>query len=152
MSIKCEIVSQDRKVWEGEADMVVVPGKSGEMGILENHAPLLSTLRPGYIKVVRGKDEEIFTVTGGVVEVLPDKVTILADASERVDEIDIKRAEEARKRAEELLKQTPPSTAEHLAAQAALMRAKLRLEAVQRFRRGKRRPQVQTGPSEESGE
>ncbi len=150
MPIHCEIVSQDRMVWSGEADMVVVPGASGEMGILANHAPLLSTLKPGIIKVVRQGQEDYYTVTGGVIEVRPDKVTILADASEHVTEIDVRRAEEARKRAEELLKKTPPSTAEHLAAQAALQRARIRLEAVRRFR-PKSGPQIQSGAAEDQG-
>ncbi len=148
MPIRCEIVSQDRMVWSGEADMVVVPGAGGEMGILPNHAPLLSTLRPGIIKVVHQGEEEYFTVTGGVVEVRPEKVTVLADASEHVSEIDVQRAEAARQRAEELLKQAPPTTAEHLAAQAALQRARIRLEAARRFR-PKRGPQIQSGPADE---
>ncbi len=150
MPILCEIVSQDRMVWSGEADMVVVPGAGGEMGILPNHAPLLSTLKPGFIKVVRAGEEEVFTVTGGVVEVRPDKITVLADASESVAEIDVQRAEAARKRAEELLKQTPPSAAEHLKAQAALQRARIRLEAARRFR-PKQGPQIQSGPAEDEG-
>jgi F-type H+-transporting ATPase subunit epsilon len=148
MPIRCEIVSQDRMVWAGEADMVVVPGASGEMGILPDHAPLLSTLKPGFIKVVHEGEEEVFTVTGGVVEVRPDKVTVLANASEHVAEIDVKRAEEARQRAEELLKTTPPTAAEHLKAQAALQRARIRLEAARRFR-PKQGPQIQSGPAED---
>ncbi len=148
MPILCEIVSQDRMVWSGEADMVVIPGAGGEMGILPNHAPLLSTLKPGYVKVVRDDEEEIFTVTGGVVEVRPDKVTILADASENVAEIDVARAEAARKRAEDLLKQTPPSAAEHLKAQAALQRARIRLEAARRFR-PKQGAHIKSTPAED---
>jgi F-type H+-transporting ATPase subunit epsilon len=67
MPIRCEIVSQDRMVFEGDVDIVVLPGADGEMGILPNHAPVLSTLKLGVIKVRRQGQEEIFTVTGGIV-------------------------------------------------------------------------------------
>ena len=139
MPIQCEIVSQDRMVWEGEADIVVVPGVAGEMGILPNHAPLLSTLKFGILKVRYKGEEEVFTVAGGVVEVQPDLITVLADSAENVGEIDVARAEEARKRAEELLKEGPPvDTDSYLRLEAALRRSNLRLEAVRRFRGGKR--------------
>ena len=142
MPIRCEIVSQDRMVYEGDVDMVILPGEAGEMGILPNHAPLLSTLRFGFLKVRSGEAEEVFTIAGGVVEVQPDIVTVLADAAENVDEIDIARAEEARKRAVEFLKQgPPPDTDTYLAMEAALKRSNLRLEAARRYRRGRsRRP------------
>ena len=91
MTIKCEIASQDRLVFEGEADIVVLPGVNGEMGILPNHAPLLTTLAMGVIKVRLEGAEEIFTVTGGLAEIQPDIITILADAAENVEEIDIAR-------------------------------------------------------------
>jgi F-type H+-transporting ATPase subunit epsilon len=136
MPIRCEIVSQDRMVFEGDADIVVLPGTDGEMGILPNHAPLLTTLKFGIIKV-RSKDhEDIFTVAGGVAEIQPDIVTILADAAENVEEIDVARAEAARKRAEEYLVQgTPQDTDSYLRLEAALRRSNLRLEAARRFKR-----------------
>ena len=109
MNIRCEIVSQERLVFEGDADIVIIPGANGEMGILPNHAPLLSTMVMGVIKVRFSGQEEVFTITGGVVEVQPDLVIVLADAAEDVEEIDIARAEEAKKRAEELLSQGPPA-------------------------------------------
>ncbi len=135
MAIRCEIVSQDRMVFEGDADIVVIPGESGEMGILPNHAPLLSTMKMGIIKV-RSKDkEEDFTVSGGIVEIQPDIITILADAAENVRNIDISRAESAKRRAEELLKKgPPPDTDEYLAMEAALKRSNLRLDAVRKYR------------------
>ncbi len=136
MPIRCEIVSQDRMVWEGDADIVVVPGTDGEMGILPNHAPLLSTLRYGILTVRHGDKEEHFTVAGGVVEVQPNLITVLADAAENVEEIDVARAEEARKQAEQLLKEgPPPDTDSYLRIEAALRRSNLRLDAVRRFRR-----------------
>jgi F-type H+-transporting ATPase subunit epsilon len=135
MPIRCDIVSQDRQVFSGFADTVIVPGAAGEMGILARHAPLLSSLKPGLIKVRLEGGEQIFTVTGGVVEVQPDQVIILADAAENVMEIDIARAEQARHRAEELLKQgPPPDTDTYLAIEAALKRSSLRLEAARRYR------------------
>jgi F-type H+-transporting ATPase subunit epsilon len=138
MTIRCEIVSQDHLVFEGDADIVVLPGAAGEMGILPNHAPLLSTLTMGVVKVRRGNREEIFTITGGVVEVQPDIVTILADAAENIEEIDVARAEAAKKRAEELLAEGPyeEDMDEYLALEAALRRSDLRLNSVKRFRAG----------------
>lgn len=135
MPIRCEIVSQDRLVYEGDADMVIVPGVAGEMGILPHHAPLLSTLKFGVLRVRAQGREEVFTVAGGVIEVQPDLITVMADAAENVREIDVARAESARKRAEELLKHgPPPDTDTYLAIEAALRRSSLRLDAVKRFR------------------
>jgi len=137
MPIRCEIVSQDRMVFEGDADIVIIPGTAGEMGILPNHAPLLSTLKYGILKVRYQGKEEIFTVAGGVVEVQPNLVTVLADSAENVEEIDVARAEAAKRRAEEILKQgPPPDTDTYLKMEAALKRSNLRLEAVRRYRRG----------------
>jgi F-type H+-transporting ATPase subunit epsilon len=135
MPIRCEIVSQDRMVFEGDADMVLIPGSQGEMGILPNHAPLLSTLKYGVLRVRIKDREELFTVAGGVVEVQPDLITVMADAAENVNEIDIGRAEAARRRAEELLKQGPPADSDaYSKIEAALRRSTLRLEAVKRYR------------------
>jgi len=151
MTIRCEIVSQDRLVFEGDADIVIIPGANGEMGILPNHAPLLSTMVMGVIKVRFSGQEEVFTITGGVVEVQPDLVIVLADAAEDVEEIDIARAEEAKKRAEELLSQGPPAEDldAYLILEAALRRSNLRLEAVRRYRSGRRRlPQMERPPDQ----
>lgn len=135
MPIRCEIVSQDRMVFEGNVDMVIAPGVEGDMGILPNHAPLLSALRLGILKVRMQGREEVFTIAGGVIEVQPEIVTVLADAAENVREIDVARAEDARKRAEEILLQgTPPDTDDYLAIETALRRSTLRLEAAKRFR------------------
>ena len=139
MTIRCEIVSQDRLVWEGDADIVIVPGVSGEMGILPNHAPLLSTLQFGILKVRYKDQEEIFSIAGGVVEVQPDVITVLADSAENVREIDIARAEEARKRAEKILEEGPPPDSDtYMKMEAALRRSNLRLDAARRYRRGQR--------------
>jgi F-type H+-transporting ATPase subunit epsilon len=137
MPIRIEIVSQDRLVYEGDADMVIAPGMDGEMGILPNHAPLLSTLKYGILRVRTQDKEEDFTVAGGVIEVQPDIITVLAESAENVAEIDVARAEAAKKRAEEMLRHgPPPDTDAYLAMEAALRRSNLRLEAARRYRRG----------------
>jgi F-type H+-transporting ATPase subunit epsilon len=135
MPIRVEIVSQDRPVFEGDVDIVVAPGEDGEMGILPHHAPLLTTLKPGVLKVRTGTREEVFAISGGVMEVQPALVTVLADAAERADEIDISRAEEARQRAEASLAAGVPANSEaYLAAEAALRRSNLRLQVARRRR------------------
>jgi F-type H+-transporting ATPase subunit epsilon len=138
-------------VYEGDVDIVVLPGAEGEMGILPSHAPLLTTLKYGVVKVRKDGEEEIFTVSGGVAEVQPDIVTVLADAAENVEEIDVARAEAARKRAEELLAGIRPEEDmdSYLAIEAALRRSNLRLDAVKRYRKQKRRaPQPRSSDSE----
>jgi len=138
MPIRCEIVAQDRIVYHGDADMVILPGTGGEMGILPHHAPVLTTLKLGVVKVRRGGSDQIFAVAGGVAEVQPDLVTVLADAAENVEEIDVQRAEFARKRAEEALtKGVPPESDSLLSIEAALRRSNLRLDVVRRYRRNR---------------
>ncbi|RLD05276.1 MAG: ATP synthase F1 subunit epsilon [Chloroflexi bacterium] len=148
MPIRCEIVSQDKKLYEGDVDIVVLPGKSGVMGILPSHAPLLTTLNFGVVQVRVGDEEKNFAVAGGVAEVQPDLVTVLADRAENIEEIDIARAEAAQKRAQEYMELgPPPDTDRYLAMSAALRRSNLRLDAVKRYRRGK--PKTQAHISEE---
>jgi F-type H+-transporting ATPase subunit epsilon len=139
MPIRCEIVSQDRMVFEGDADTVIIPGILGEMGVLPNHAPLLSTMGFGVIRVRSGDREDVFTVAGGLVEVQPDVITVLADVAENVAEIDIARAQAARERIEEILAEGPPADQDtYLKMEAALRRSKLRIEAANRYRKGRR--------------
>jgi F-type H+-transporting ATPase subunit epsilon len=141
MTLRCEIVSQDRMVFEGDVDIVVLPGSDGEMGILPHHAPLLTTLKYGIIKVREKSKEHIFTVAGGVAEIQPDIVTVLADAAENVQEIDVARAEAARKHAEEALSKISPEDADmYEKLEATLRRSNLRLDAVRRHRGSKRFP------------
>lgn len=143
MPIRCEIVSQDRMVFNGDADIVILPGEAGEMGVLPNHAPLLTTLKYGILTVRIQEQEHYFAVAGGVAEIQPAIITVLADAAEDVDEIDISRAEAAKERAEEFLKAgPPPDTDSYLAMEAALRRSNLRLDAARRYRldRGVSRP------------
>lgn len=139
MPIHCEIVSQDRVVYQGEVDIVVLPGAAGQMGILPHHSPLLTVLQFGVVEVRSGKDEQYFTVAGGIAEVHPDKVTVLADAAENVSEIDAERAEAARRRAEQALKEVGgPDTDNYLKIQSALRRSNLRLNAVRKYHPGRR--------------
>ena len=139
MPIRCEVVSQDRIVFQGNAELVSLPGANGEMGILSNHSPLLTVLKFGMVKVRTAEEILYFTVAGGVAEVQPDQVTILADAAENVEEIDTQRAEAALRRAEELLemKSDEMDLETYLAVQTSLRKSNLRLEAVRRFRRSK---------------
>jgi len=139
MTIRCEIVSQDRTVFEGDVDIVVLPGTAGEMGILPHHAPILTTLQYGVVKVRRSGREQLFAVSGGVAEVQPSIVTVLADAAENVAEIDAARAQAARERAVEALEQGAIKDPEVLLnIEAALRRSNLRLDAVRRYRRSGR--------------
>ena len=141
MPIRCEIVSQDRTVFQGDVDIVVLPGAAGEMGILPHHAPVLTTLKYGVVKVRRGGKEDVFAVAGGVAEVQPEIITILADAAENVEEIDVARAETAKRHAEELLAKGVPTdeTDKYLAIEAALRRSNLRLDAARRYRKSNSR-------------
>jgi len=138
MTIRCEIVSQDRTVFQGDVDIVVLPGAAGEMGILPHHAPVLTILKYGVIKIRRDGKEELFAVAGGLAEVQPDIVTILADAAENVEDIDITRAKAAKKRAEDALVNLKPEDHDaYLRMEAALRRSNLRLDVARRYRKVK---------------
>jgi F-type H+-transporting ATPase subunit epsilon len=138
MTIRCEIVSQDRTVFQGDVDIVVLPGAAGEMGILPHHAPVLAILKYGVIKIRREGKEELFAVAGGMAEVQPDIVTILADAAENIEDIDITRAKAAKKRAEEALAKLKPEDHDaYLRMEAALRRSNLRLDVARRYRKVK---------------
>ena len=135
MTIRCEIVSQDRIVFQDDVDMVVLPGAAGDMGILPHHAPVLSVLNFGIITVKKSGNEEHFTVAGGVAEVQPDQVTILADAAENVEEIDVQRALSARQKAEERLKEIQTVDKDrYMKMVAALKRSNLRIRAASKYR------------------
>ncbi|HEX9838497.1 MAG TPA: F0F1 ATP synthase subunit epsilon [Anaerolineales bacterium] len=138
MTIRCEIVSQDRTVFQGDVDIVVLPGAAGEMGILPHHAPVLAILKYGVIKIRQAGKEELFVVAGGIAEVQPDIVTVLADAAENIEDIDVTRAKAAKKRAEDALaKITPADQDAYLTMEAALRRSNLRLDVVRRYRRSR---------------
>ena len=103
MPVLFEIVTQERLVYSAKVDMVVVDGLDGRLGILPNHSQLLTGLKVSELLVRIGKVEEVFAVSGGVLDVRPDRVLVLADTAESSEEIDLVRADEARKRAEKFL-------------------------------------------------
>ena len=117
--------------------MVVAPGAIGDMAVLPHHAPLLTVLRPGEIKVVKEGEETYIAVGGGFMEVMANKVTILADTAERADEIDLERSEEALKRAEERVAEAP-SEMDLERALASIRRSQARMKVARRRRRGPR--------------
>lgn len=133
-----EIVTPDRALLREEVDEVVVPGSQGEFGVLPGHTPLLSTLKIGELWYRRGQEKHFLAVAFGFVEVLPDRVTVLAQVGERAQEIDVQRAERAKQRAEQRLAQAQP----HLSqvdfdierARIALMKSLLRLQVASRAR------------------
>ncbi len=131
MAIKVDIVTPERQLVSDEADMVTLPGSDGQMGVMRGHAPLLSTLDIGEIILHRGAEEQYVAVTGGVVEVRPDKVTILAESAERAEEIDVDRAMAARERARQSLEENPPPS-RRVVIEAALRRSNLRLKVARR--------------------
>lgn len=125
MPIHVEVVSQEQKLFEEtRADMVIVPGVEGMLGILPNHTPLITTMGYGELIVRKGAAEEHFAIYGGVVEVRPDKVVVLADAADFADTISIREAEEARERALKTLREGPPPEDQAFIA-AELKRAEL---------------------------
>ncbi len=110
MPLHVEILTQEGKVFEElAADMVIVPGSEGEMGILPHHAPILTTMGYGELRVKKGGAEEDFIIYGGIVEVRPDRVVVLADMAESSYSVDVAKAEEARARAQELMKSGVPA-------------------------------------------
>jgi len=133
-AIKLEIVSAETAIFSGEATMVVAPGKDGDLGIAPKHTPLLTTLRPGEIEVHKeGEDKEYIYVTGGILEVQPHMVTILADSATHSDELDEEAALEAKNLAEQALKGADKK--EDLEqAQAQLVEAAARYSAVKKLK------------------
>ncbi len=130
-----DIVTAERLVSSEEVEIVVAPGIDGELAILPHHAPLLTVLKPGEIRVVKDGEESFIAVSGGFMEVMANKVTILADTAEREDEIDIKRAEEALKQAEEGVA-SAASDVDLERALASIRRYQARIKVARRRRRG----------------
>ena len=133
-TFKLEIVTAERMVYSEEVNALIAWGVMGQLAILPHHAPLMTPLQPGDLMIRKDKEEEFFALSGGFMEVRPDKVIILADACERVDEIDIARAEDAKKRAQETMKEAPLS-ADAATAEAALRRSLARLKVAEKRRR-----------------
>jgi F-type H+-transporting ATPase subunit epsilon len=132
--LQVELVTAEGRILSEEADFVLAPGIDGDLGVLPHHIPLLTPLRTGQVTVRNGDAEHVLFVAGGFLEVLPDKVTILADAAERAEDIDEARAEEARKRAQELLTQDVGNYEAAMELERATLR--LRVAEVRRRRHG----------------
>lgn len=139
--LSVEIVTGERVVYSGTGiDMVSAPGAEGQLGILPRHAPLFSLLSAGELRIVRGGEEDVLTVFGGFLEVANNRVLVLSDTAERVEEIDTARAEAARQRAEEAVRQARASGRSGLAqAEAELRRARVRLAVANRHGQRRRR-------------
>ena len=133
-TFKLEIVTPEKMVFSGDVNVVLAWGVEGQLGILPHHAPLMTMLQPGDLLIRKENEEENLTISGGFLEVRPDKVVILADACERAEEIDEARAEAAKKRAQEALKEAK-TVVDAAAAEAALRRSLARLKAAQKRRR-----------------
>lgn len=139
MPIDLEIVTIERIVFAGAVDMVTAPGTEGEMGILPNHAPLMTALTYGELRVKRGDEEQSFAIGGGFMEVLPQHVTVLANTAERADEIDLQRADAARRRAEQRM-EARQEDLDYSRLEATLRRARTRIKVAEAMkkRRGRR--------------
>ena len=136
-TLQLEIVTIERKVFDDQVNMVVAPGSAGVLGILPRHAPLLTSLNFGELQIKKdGEEDQFFAIGGGFMEVQPYHVVVLADSAERAEEIDVARAEAARRRAEELLTHARQDQLDFERAQVALRRSVLRLKVVRR-RRGR---------------
>ena len=133
-TIRLEIVTPEKMVFSEDVDAIQAWGVEGQLGILPHHAPLMTMLQPGDLVIRRGSQEELLTISGGFLEVRPDKVVILADACERAEEIDEARAEEAKRRAQEALK-TAATEVDTAAAVASLRRSLARLKTAGKIRR-----------------
>ena len=133
-TFRLEVVTAERMVFADDVSGVVAWGVEGQLGILPHHAPLMTMLQPGDLVIKRDDQEEYLALSGGFLEVRPDKVIILADTCERAEEIDIARAEAAKCRAEETLKERPPEI-DTAAAEAALRRSLARLKVAEKRRR-----------------
>jgi F-type H+-transporting ATPase subunit epsilon len=133
--LRCQVVTVERKVFDADVDMVVAPGIGGRLGILPHHAPLMTALACGELVLHRqGMEDEFIAIGGGFMEVGPNHVTILADSAERAEEIDIQRAEAARRRAEGLMERQHDQATDQALAEAALRRSAVRLKVAKRKR------------------
>jgi len=137
--LEFDIVTAERIVYSAYVDVVVAPGVEGQIAILPNHAPLMTTLQPGELLVRDEGEETAMFVRSGFLEVCENRVTVLADVAEQAEEIDIERAEEAKRRAEELLQQRGPEV-DLARAEAALQRALVRISVAQKRKRRRARP------------
>jgi len=132
--LQVDIVSAEEQIYSGMADMVIAPGEGGELGILPEHAPLLTRIKPGTVRIQQGgQDTEVIYVSGGMMEVQPDRVTVLADTSIRAHDLDEAKALDAERQAKEALANRTGAL-EVAKAQAELAEAAAQLQAIRKLR------------------
>ena len=140
MTIRLEIVTPERLVYEDDVDAVTLPGSEGELGVLPHHAPLVTTLGVGELRIRKAGVEENFAIVGGFLQVRPDRVVVMAETADMASEIDLEKAQEARREAERALESGYQEGADLASARAALQQALLRIRvAERRHREGPRR-------------
>ena len=135
MKFKLDIVTPERQIWSDDVDFVTIPTVQGEITILANHVPIVSIIEPGELKIRKGTDTVFMAVAGGFFQVTGKKVTILADAAERAEEIDIARAERAREQAKKILEEKKQEKVPNAEVIAALQRSLARLKVASRRRK-----------------
>jgi F-type H+-transporting ATPase subunit epsilon len=132
-TIKVSVVTPDGPVYESDVEMVITKAQSGELGILPGHIPMVAPLAIGVVRLKKAgsKEEELVAVTGGILEVRPEKVTILAQAAEKAEDIDVERAQKAKERAEQRMISQKAEDIDFRRAELALQRAINRLAVTQ---------------------
>ena len=139
-SMRLDVVTPESVIYSGEVDAVIAPGVEGQLGILPYHAPLITMLQSGELRVRKDNDETCIAIYGGFLEVRPDRIIVLADAVERAEEIDVARAEEAKRRAEQALANRKVSEVDRAQAEATLRRSLIQLKVADRKRKRKAGP------------
>jgi F-type H+-transporting ATPase subunit epsilon len=134
-SLRLEFVTPERAIAHEDVDEVELPGEDGDFGVLPGHAPLLAALRTGEMWYRKGAERHLAFIAGGFAEVVPDRVSILAQVAERAEDIDVQRAEAAKRRAEDRLARPPVTEMDYERARISLLRALTRLEVSRHIRR-----------------
>lgn len=132
-TIQVDIVSAEQAIFSGSAERVIAPGEAGELGILPEHMPLLTRIKPGTVRIQNGSEEEVIYVSGGMMEVQPDRVTVLADTSLRAHDLDEAKAMEAERLAREALADRSGAI-DHAKAQIELAQAAAQIAAIRKLR------------------
>jgi F-type H+-transporting ATPase subunit epsilon len=133
--LQLDIVTPEKLAYSDEVDAVTLPGSEGELGVLPHHAPLVSTLGAGELRLRKGGAEESFAIVGGFLQVLPDKVVVMAEMADMASDIDLEKAQEARRQAEQALESGYHEGADLAAARAALQAALIRIRVAERRHR-----------------
>ncbi len=150
MKIKFKIATPEKVVYEEEIDQITLPTKMGEITVLPNHLPLVSSLNPGEILIKKDKEEIPMAISGGFVELNNNQMVILADTAERVEEIDVERAEQARQKAKDLLEKKQDADEVDFTALAAKMEKEMaRLRVAKKYKKIKARPQIKREEDED---